>query len=66
VHAELETVHNRDWLRSTNDYAGDNILPSIGGGIRFMAVVEERVNVGLDVAVGREGPALHIMLMEAF
>ncbi len=49
-----------------SEIAGDNILPSIGGGIRFMAVVEERVNVGLDVAVGREGPALHIMLTEAF
>jgi hypothetical protein len=44
----------------------DNILGSIGVGIRFMASEEARVNLSLDYAVGRDSDALYFRIGEAF
>lgn len=54
---------------ATNDFKGDNysgLLPAIGTGIRFNAIRSRNINVGMDVAVGKEDWGLYFRIGEAF
>lgn len=51
---------------SVDEIATDNILPAIGAGFRFMALTGERINIGLDIARGKDGFTYHIIMTEAF
>ena len=44
----------------------DEILPSIGAGIRYMMIKEWHVNVGMDVAAGKDDVTLYFRIGEAF
>ena len=43
-----------------------DLLPSAGVGLRFMASEEERVNLGVDFAVGKDSNAWYFRIGEAF
>ena len=49
-----------------NEADNGRILPGIGAGIRFTAFTESHMNVGLDVAVGREDWGMYFRIGEAF
>jgi len=44
----------------------DELLPSVGTGIRYMVSGKKRINLGADVAVGRESYAFYFRVGEAF
>lgn len=44
----------------------DNLLPAAGAGIRFKALPKQRINVGIDVAVGKDDWGLYFRIGEAF
>jgi hypothetical protein len=44
----------------------DSLLPAAGVGVRWMAVTEDRINVRVDYAWGRNDSALYISIAEAF
>lgn len=44
----------------------DGLLPAVGTGIRFMAIPSEKINVGIDVAVGKEDWGIYFRIGEAF
>jgi hypothetical protein len=44
----------------------DDLLPSGGIGIRFMASEEERVNLSIDYARGRDSDAWYFRIGESF
>ncbi len=49
-----------------DEFNTDNLLPSTGFGLRFMASEDHRVNIGIDYAFGRESQALYFRIGEAF
>jgi len=54
---------------ATDDFQGNNysgILPSIGTGIRFKAIVSRNINIGIDVAKGKNDWGLYFRIGEAF
>jgi outer membrane protein assembly factor BamA len=51
---------------SIGDFNSENLLPSAGAGLRFMASEENRVNVGVDYAFGRDTDAFYFRIGEAF
>ena len=53
-------------FESINPDDDGQILPGIGTGIRYMAFPETNMNIGLDVAVGREDWGLNFRFGEAF
>jgi hypothetical protein len=42
------------------------LLPGGGAGIRFMAIPEERINIGFDAAVGKNDWGIYFRITEAF
>jgi outer membrane protein assembly factor BamA len=48
------------------EISNNGLLPAIGGGIRFMAAPDKKVNVGLDLAAGKEDYGIYFVLSEAF
>jgi outer membrane protein assembly factor BamA len=44
----------------------DSALPSVGGGIRWVASKEHRINLRVDVGWGKDEPAVYIGVGEAF
>jgi outer membrane protein assembly factor BamA len=48
------------------DYRLENLLPSFGLGMRWMASVGNRVNVGVDYARGKDSDAFYFRIGEAF
>jgi outer membrane protein assembly factor BamA len=48
------------------DFKLDDLLPSVGVGIRFMASEEERVNLSIDYAKGQDSDAWYFRIGEAF
>lgn len=44
----------------------ENILPSVGAGIRYRASEEQRVNLSIDYAVGKDSDAWYFRIGEAF
>ena len=51
---------------SLSELTADNILPSVGVGVRFMASEEAQVNLSLDYARGKDSDALYFRIGEAF
>ncbi len=43
-----------------------DLLPSIGGGLRYLMVPEESITVGIEYAWGREDRGIYFRIMEAF
>jgi hypothetical protein len=52
--------------KDLRDLGLENLLPSAGGGLRYMVSEKERVNLSIDYARGREGAALYFYIGEAF
>ena len=54
---------------ATDNFKGDNysgVLPAIGTGFRFMAIPSRGINVGMDVATGKEDWGLYFRIGEVF
>lgn len=51
---------------SLGDMSTDHLLPSYGAGIRFMASDEQRINLGIDYARGKDSSAWYFRIVEAF
>ncbi len=54
---------------ATDDFEGNNysgILPSIGTGIRFKAIKSRNINIGVDIAKGKDDWGLYFRIGEAF
>ena len=54
---------------ATDDFQRKNysgILPSIGTGIRFKAIESRDINIGMDVAIGKDDWGLYFRIGEAF
>jgi len=54
---------------ASDNLKGDNfsgVLPAIGTGFRFMAIPSRRINVGMDIAVGKEDWGLYFRIGEVF
>lgn len=49
-----------------SDLSFDNLLPAVGGGIRFLALPKSNISVGMDVAVGKDDWGLYFRIGEAF
>jgi outer membrane protein assembly factor BamA len=52
--------NNKDQISS------NGMLPALGAGIRFMAAQEKNVNIGVDVAFGKEDYGVYFAISEAF
>lgn len=51
---------------SMDELNGEDLLPSYGGGVRLMVSRKERINVGIDYAVGKDDYAFYLRYGEAF
>ena len=54
---------------ATDNFNGDNfsgLLPAIGTGIRFKAITSRNINIGIDVAAGKNDWGLYFRIGEAF
>ena len=49
-----------------NEFSLDELLPSVGTGLRYMVSGKKRINLGVDAAVGRESFAFYFRIGEAF
>ncbi|MGB1004017.1 MAG: BamA/TamA family outer membrane protein [Salibacteraceae bacterium] len=49
-----------------DDIKSNGLLPAIGTGLRYMASVDKKVNVGLDVAAGKDDYGVYFIISEAF
>lgn len=48
------------------EFNSDDLLPSVGAGLRLMVSRKERINVGFDYAVGRDEETFYLRFGEAF
>jgi outer membrane protein assembly factor BamA len=53
-------------VKNFDDIPKSEILPGAGLGLRYMMIPKERINVGFDVAVGREDWGLYFRIGESF
>jgi hypothetical protein len=53
-------------INTSSDLQFSNMLPAVGAGIRFLAIPSSKINIGIDVAVGKEDWGLYIRIGEAF
>lgn len=53
-------------INDASDLSFDNLLPAVGGGIRFLAIPSHNISVGMDVAVGKDDWGLYFRIGEAF
>ncbi len=53
-------------INDASDLSLDNLLPAVGGGIRFLAIPSHNISVGMDVAVGKDDWGLYFRIGEAF
>jgi hypothetical protein len=51
---------------SVDELDGEDLLPSYGGGVRLMVSRKQRLNVGIDYAVGKDDYAFYLRYGEAF
>jgi len=54
---------------ATDDFKGESysgVLPAVGTGFRFLAIPSRGINVGMDVAVGKEDWGLYFRIGEVF
>ena len=52
--------------RNLTDFNTQDLLPSVGAGLRFMVSEVNRVNISVDYAWGKEGDAVYFYIGEAF
>jgi len=48
------------------DLSFKELLPGLGAGIRYMLLAKERINIGFDVAVGKEDWGIYFRIGESF
>jgi hypothetical protein len=53
-------------METIGDIGGSELLPGAGVGFRFMAIPKERINIGFDVAVGKDDWGIYFRIGEAF
>jgi len=53
-------------INDASDLSFDNLLPAVGGGIRFLAIPSSNISIGMDVAVGKDDWGLYFRIGEAF
>ena len=53
-------------VNDINEIKLSGLLPGVGVGIRYMAVPSEKINIGIDVAVGRDDWGLYFRIGEVF
>lgn len=53
-------------INDASDFSFDNLLPAVGGGIRFLAIPSSRISVGMDLAVGKDDWGVYFRIGEAF
>jgi hypothetical protein len=51
---------------SPKDIEWDGLLPGGGAGVRFMAIESEKINVGIDVAFGKDDWGIYFRIGEVF
>jgi len=54
---------------ATDDLQGNNysgLLPAVGAGLRFLAIPKRKINIGIDVAVGKGDWGVYFRIGEAF
>ncbi|MCP4901824.1 MAG: hypothetical protein GY906_33080, partial [bacterium] len=49
-----------------SDFDLDHLLPSIGAGLRYILSVDNRLNIGIDYAVGKGSDAVYFFVGESF
>jgi hypothetical protein len=54
------------YAAKTASTPASGLLPSIGTGIRFLALPKQQMRVGIDVAAGKNDWGLYIRVGEAF
>ncbi|MBV1887660.1 MAG: BamA/TamA family outer membrane protein [Urechidicola sp.] len=53
-------------INTANDLIFNNLLPAAGAGIRFLAIPNKKISIGIDVAVGKDDWGLYFRIGEAF
>ncbi len=53
-------------INTASDLSVDNLLPAIGGGIRFKAIPKAKINIGIDAAIGKDDWGVYFRIGEAF
>ncbi len=53
-------------VNKVSEISINGILPAVGVGIRYMAVPSEKINVGIDVAIGENDWGMYFRIAEAF
>lgn len=53
-------------VNQPNEMRFNNLLPGVGTGIRYMVVPDEKINLGIDVAFGKEDWGIYFRIAEAF
>jgi outer membrane protein assembly factor BamA len=51
---------------SPSEISWSDLLPAVGVGLRFMAIPSEKINIGVDVAVGKEDWGIYFRIGEVF
>jgi len=51
---------------SPGEITWEGLLPAVGTGLRFMAIPSEKINIGVDVAVGKDDWGLYFRIAEVF
>ena len=52
--------------RALDDFNMQNLLPSVGAGLRYTLAKQNHINLRLDFAVGRDSQAFYVSIGEAF
>ena len=53
-------------VENISDLSNSELLPGLGVGIRYMMLAKERVNIGIDVAVGKDDWGMYFRIGESF
>lgn len=53
-------------VNSLSEIKFDRLLPAIGVGVRYMAIPSEKINIGIDVAIGKNDWGMYFRIAEAF
>jgi outer membrane protein assembly factor BamA len=53
-------------VNSLNEISFNGLLPAVGVGIRYMAIPSEKINIGIDIAKGKDDWGLYFRIGETF
>lgn len=53
-------------VESINELPKSELLPGIGVGVRYLMLPKERINIGFDVAVGKDDWGMYFRIGESF